>query len=62
MSLLERLEILFDENDTRDVVKQLLAEAWEEGWSACEKANCDNCYSCGAWVGDSTNPYREVAE
>lgn len=30
----ERLETLFDDNDTIGVVEQLLAEAWEEGAQA----------------------------
>lgn len=34
MNPLEYLDVLFDESDTRDVVRQLCVRAWESGWQA----------------------------
>lgn len=40
-------------------IRPHLATAWIRGWEDCEKANCDNCYSCGGWIGFTPNPYLD---
>lgn len=52
----ERLETLFDDSETIGVVRQLLAEAWAEGWQDA----CDETLTQHAPDGptDDRNPYR----
>lgn len=48
--------------EVSEALAAAMSSAWADGWAACDRANCANCYSCGAWIGDQVNPYRVVVD